>query len=84
MAAAYNLSDQLRGLDVVCFIDNEAAATAAIRGTSGQEDVNSIVQPAHLFWMYLDVRAWIWWVDSNSNPSDGLSRLGLEDPWTNN
>lgn len=25
---------------------------------------------------------WFEWVDSQSNPSDGLSRLGLGDPWT--
>ena len=27
-------------------------------------------------------RAWFEWIDSKSNPSDGLSRDGLEDPWT--
>ena len=26
--------------------------------------------------------AWFEWIDSDSNPSDGLSRLGIEDPWT--
>ena len=30
----------------------------------------------------LEIRAWFEWVDSESNPSDGLSRLGLECQWT--
>ena len=67
---------------MVCFMDNEAAAAAAIRGASGEEDVDRIVQTAHLLWMHLGARVWIEWVDSKSNPSDGLSRLGLLDPWT--
>ena len=30
----------------------------------------------------LECRVWIEWIDSKSNPADGLSRLGLLDPWT--
>ena len=82
VAATWNLHRRLRGCDVVWFIDNEAAAAATIRGASREDDVNDFVQVAHLMWMYLGVRVWIEWVDSESNPSDGLSRLGLQDPWT--
>ena len=27
-------------------------------------------------------KAWFEWIDSDSNPADGLSRLGLQDPWS--
>ena len=33
-------------------------------------------------WMHLGARVWLDWVDSHSNPADGLSRLGMSDPWT--
>ena len=45
-------------------------------------EVETAVQVAHLLWLHLGSRVWIEWVDSASNPSDGLSRLGLQDPWT--
>ena len=74
--------DFIKGKDVVWFIDNEAVAAAAIRGSSGEEDVSTMVQATHLMWMHLGCRVWIEWVDSLSNLADGLSRLGLSDPWT--
>jgi hypothetical protein len=37
---------------------------------------------AHLKWAELGCRVWIEWINSDSNPSDGLSRAGLLDPWT--
>ena len=36
---------------------------------------------AHLS-LNLSDQVWLKWTDSNSNPTDGLSRLGVEDPWT--
>ena len=76
------LHNYLCGHDVVWFIDNESAAACAIRGGSGLPEVEAAVQATHLLWLHLGCRVWIEWVDSNSNPADGLSRLGLEDPWT--
>ena len=32
--------------------------------------------------MQYDCRLWFEWIDSDSNPSDGLSRAGLADEWT--
>ena len=80
--ATWALHVHLRGSDVTWFIDNEAAAAAGIRGASGEPDVTAIVQAAHLLWLNLGTRVWIEWIDSASNPSDGLSRAGLLDPWT--
>ena len=44
--------------------------------------MTAIVQTAHLLWLHLGTRVWIEWIDSASNPADGLSRAGLQDPWT--
>ena len=80
--ATWALAEHLRGTDVIWFIDNEAAASAGIRASSGLPEVDVMVQAAHWMWMELDIRVWIEWIDSLSNPSDGLSRAGWEDAWT--
>ena len=41
-----------------------------------------MMQVAHMLWLHLDMRVWIEWIDSHSNPSDGLSRDGYVDAWT--
>ena len=76
------LYEHLLAQDVIWFIDNEAAASCAIRGSSNLPEVEAAVQAAHLLWLHLRCRVWIEWVDSDSNPADGLSRLGFQDPWT--
>ena len=76
------MHDHLREKDVVWFIDNESAAACAIRGSSQLPEVDVAVQAAHLLWLHLGCRVWIEWVDSDSNPADGLSRAGFQDPWT--
>ena len=35
-----------------------------------------------LLWAELNCQVWIEWINTKSNPADGLSRLGLQDPWT--
>ena len=67
---------------MVWSIDNEAAASAGIRGSSDEPEVEIAVQVAHLIWLHLRCRVWIEWIDSKSNPADGLSRDGLQDQWT--
>ena len=68
--------------DVLWFVDNEAAVASLIRAGSSQLDVHLICQFAHMVLFRARARVWYEWVDSGSNPSDGLSRLGLKDPWT--
>ena len=41
-----------------------------------------MVHTAHMLWQDLGAHVWLEWIDSKSNPADGLSRLGLSDPWT--
>jgi hypothetical protein len=72
----------LRGRDVVWFIDNQSACSSLIRGGSAAEDVEQIALVTHLLFLVLGSRVWFEWIDTDSNPADGLSRLGLEDPWT--
>ena len=66
--------------DVRWFIDNEAACSTLIRGASREEDVSTIAELTHLHLLRLSTRVWFEWIDSESNPSDGLSRLGLACP----
>lgn len=74
--------DLLRGEDCVWFIDNVGAVSALIRATSTQDDVHMVAQFSSLLGHALQTRIWYEWIDSESNPSDGLSREGLNDPWT--
>ena len=76
------LKNELRGRDLIWFVDNEAAAAAAIRGSTSEPDVAVLVEVAHLLWLSAQCRVWIEWIDSKSNPADGLSRAGLSDAWT--
>ena len=80
--ATWSLASHLQGTDVTWFIDNEAAASAGIRGASDLPEVDIMMQVAHLLWLHLDMRVWIEWIDTHSNPSDGLSRDGYYDAWT--
>ena len=68
--------------DIIWFVDNEAAVSSLIKASSSQLDVHAICQFAHVSLFKLKARIWYEWIDSASNPSDGLSRLGLLDPWT--
>ena len=81
-AAIWNLREELRGSDILAFVDNEGAASALIRGTSSQTDVGAVVHAVHWLLFSLGARLWVEWIDSDSNPSDGLSRDGLLDEWT--
>ena len=80
--ATWALAPFLRGADVLWFVDNEAAASAGIRASSGLPEVDVMMQVAHMLWLHLDTRVWLKWIDSSSNPADGLSRDGFADAWT--
>ena len=81
MALAY-LARHLRGRDVIVFCDNAAAVSALIRGASKSEDVLEIAELFIACCLMVGCRCWIDWVDSHSNPADGLSRDGIQDTWT--
>ena len=64
------------------FVDNDAAVSALVRGSSKQPDAASIVHYIHWLLVHHNIRAWFEWVDTDSNPSDGLSRDGIHDEWS--
>ena len=76
------LPNFFRNADVLWFIDNSAAVAKTIRATSQEEDVHEVAAAAACVRTQLCCRAWFEWIDSESNPSDGLSRLGLADEWS--
>ena len=45
-------------------------------------DVHLLAQAAQFVFHLSSARVWFEWIDTNSNPSDGLSRLGLADDWS--
>ena len=63
-------------------IENEAAASAMIKGDSRLPVVGTMAMCVQLLLIRYKIVIWFEWVDSNSNLADGLSRDGAEDPWT--
>ena len=68
--------------DAIHFVDNQASVASLVRVTSSEVDVLFIVQQVHLAYLRIKSRMWYEWLDSDSNPADGLSRSGLSDAWT--
>ena len=80
--AMANEAEVFAETDVVWFIDNMSAVMALIKGASAKADLCAITVALHAIFARLNVRVWIEYVESASNPADGLSRAGLEDAWT--
>jgi hypothetical protein len=74
--------DLLADADVLWFIDNSGAEGGLISGYSGNEDSAAILGYTHVRLASLNSRVWWDRVPSKENPSDGLSREGIDDPWT--
>ena len=56
--------DRFRNADVIWYIDNEAAASSLVRGSSIQLDVHMIAQYAQVVLHRLGARTWWEWIDS--------------------
>ena len=79
MAAAGMLEtygEQLRGRDVLFFIDNQSVCCALVKGCSRSRDIQLLSTAWQLTLLKLGCRVWIEWVPSASNPADILSREG--------
>ena len=72
----------VQGRDVVAFCDNSAAVSTLIQGASKAEDTLAIAELFTAVCIDIGARCWVDWVDSQSNPADGLSRAGVHDSWT--
>ena len=77
-----NAPDLLRGRDIVWFVDNQAACQILMKGSSSLPDIAVIAAVTQLLFTRLGCRVYFEYVPSDSNPSDGLSRDGLQDSWT--
>ena len=72
----------LRGRDLIVFIDHEAGCSAIFRGSTKVPGIAPLVHAIHWFLTALDVRCWFEWIDTHSNPADGMSRDGVSDTWS--
>ena len=64
------------------FVDNEGAVSSLIRGAAKVEDIDLVAALTTVQAASLKSQIWYEWIDSKSNPADGLSRDGVEDEWT--
>ena len=66
----------------VWFIDNVAALMALVRGRSNQPSLDALALLIHA--ALFTLRAWVYfeWVESKANWSDGISRDGFHDEWS--
>ena len=77
-----NEAHVIQGADVIWYIDNMNAVMALIKGASAKADLSAIAVALHAVFARLGVRVWLEYIETASNPSDGLSRAGIEDAWT--
>ena len=82
LIALFNERDLFSGTDVLWGIDNTSAEASLVRGYSTRADTANIVTSIHILAARIDCRIFFFHVDSESNPSDGLSRDGLTDMWS--
>ena len=75
----YSLGEQVRGRDVIFFIDNQSVCAALAKGCSKSEDLQAYTTCWHRLAQLLGCRVWFEWVDSKSNPADELSRKGTSE-----
>ena len=71
----------IRGRSLLWFEDNSAGLSGLVKGTSGHPMLDAGAATIHLLLSALEARAWFEYVESDSNWSDGASRLLTADPW---
>ena len=81
LAALIECGMHLRHARDVFFIDNTAALMALVRGRSNQAALDHMALLIHLALFVLQAWVYFEWVESKANWADGISRLGMHDPW---
>ena len=66
-----------RGGDVLFFVDNTASLHALVKGSSGNEHIDTTLQSVHLWALEARCRLWFEFVPYEQNCADGISRNGL-------
>ena len=74
--------EALRDVDCIWFLDNSGSEAGLISGYSSSPDSACLIGAVHIILAALNSRPWFERVPSEVNPSDGLSRDGLDDAWT--
>ena len=76
-----NFPDQFRGSLWLHFLDNAAALSNLVNGSSSVIQGDILIGATWSQIQHLQVLPWFDRVDSKSNPVDGLSRRRLDGPW---
>ena len=71
----------LKGRSLLWFEDTSAVLSGLVKGSSGHPMLDAGAATIHLLLAALEARAWFEYVESDSNWSDGASRLLTADPW---
>ena len=69
----YNVPHLLSGCDVIWYIDNQRACQLLVKGSSSHEDMSVVAALTHLMLALLGCRVYFEYIESEANPSDGLS-----------
>ena len=80
LIALHHSAARLANQQILWFVDNLGAMGSLIRGSARPEDVGHIASMEATLAAQLSTQVWYEWVDSASNPSDGLSRVGADCP----
>ena len=67
-------AERLRGRNITWYVDNTAALSGIVKGTSREATNRQIIAWFWILAFRLDIRIWLEYVDSESNWSDGISR----------
>ena len=62
------------------FVDNVGVLALLTKGAAAPDDLSHVVGLCHLLLARHRIRVWWEYVDSDSNPTDGLSRYFAADP----
>ena len=71
---------QLKKASAALFIDNIGVVYNLVNGSARSPDLASLTFAIHLLWQRLEVEPWLEHVQNWSNPADGGSRIGVQDP----
>ena len=80
LIALHHSATRLANQQILWFVDSLGAMSSLIRGSARPEDVGTLRPMQATLAAQLSTLVWYEWVDSASNPSDGLSRAGADCP----
>ena len=73
--------DAFRAQSGIWWVDNVAALMALVKGTGRNSSLDAMAQIIHLLLFHLQAQLWFEWIESKSNWTDSISRLGMADPF---